>query len=119
MRFFVVPFLLLLPACASQVMENLVGKDVTEVQLQYGPPVNVLDMPDGRKAFQWRIDSTVMMPMTTSYTGVTSGNITTGNAFTSGGGVFTTACFYTLFARPNQNNSFTVVGFQPPRLDCE
>lgn len=119
MRFLVLPILLLLPACASQVMENLVGKDVTEVQLQYGPPVNVLDMPDGRKAFQWRFASTYMMPVTTSYTGVTNGNLTTGSAFTSGGGVFTTPCFYTLFARPNNNNSYTVVGFQPPTMDCE
>jgi hypothetical protein len=119
MRFAVLPILVLLSACASQVMENLVGKDVAEVQLQYGPPVNVIDMPDGRKAFQWRFDSTVVMPMTTSYTGVTNGNITTGSAFTSGGGIFSTPCFYTLFAQPNKNKSYTVVGFQPPTLDCE
>lgn len=119
MRFFVVPFLLLLPACASQVMENLVGKDVTEVQLQYGPPVNVLDLPDGRKAFQWRFDSTFVMPTTTSYTGVQNGNLISGNAYTSGGGVFSTPCFYTLFARPNKSQSYTVVGFQPPSLECE
>lgn len=119
MRFLMLPVLLTLAACASQVMEGFVGIDVTEVQLQYGPPVAVLDMPDGRKAFQWRFDSTTMMPMTTTYSGVTSGNWTTATAYTSGGGIFSTPCFYTLFAKPNANKSYTVVGFQPPKLDCE
>lgn len=107
MRFLMLPVLLTLAACASQVMEGFVGKDVTEVQLQYGPPVAVLDMPDGRKAFQWRFDSTTMMPMTTTYSGVTSGNWTTATAYTSGGGIFSTPCFYTLFAKPNANKSYT------------
>lgn len=111
MRLLAVTAMLCLTACASQIMEGFVGKDITDVQLQYGPPINVMDMPDGRKAFQWRFDSNVMMPMTTTYTGTT--------AFTTGGSIISTACFYTLFAKPNTMNSYTVVGFQPPKLDCE
>lgn len=110
---------LFVAGCASQVMEGFVGKDITEVQLQYGPPINAIDMPDGRKAFQWRFDSTTMMPMTTNYTAYGSGNIVSGTAYSYGGGVFTTPCFYTLFARPNSNKSYTVVGFQKPSLECE
>lgn len=105
--------------CASQIMEGFVGKDVSEVQLQYGPPINVLDMPDGRKAFQWRQDSAMLMPTTTHYTGYQSGNLINGSAYTSGGGLFTNTCFYTLFAKANANKSYTVVGFQKPTLDCE
>ena len=112
-------FFVVLASCASQIMEGFVGKDVTEVALQYGPPLAAFDMPDGRKAFQWRMDSAYTMPSTTTYTGVASGNLITGTAQTYGGGVQTNACFYTLFAEPNKNNSYTVVGFQKPRLDCE
>lgn len=119
MRLFALAALLFGAACASQIMEGLVGKDITEVQLQYGPPINVMDMPDGRKAFQWRVDTDMMMPTTTTYTGVTNGGVYTGNAITTGGGFFSTACFYTLFAEPNRNKSFTVVGFQRPKWDCE
>lgn len=111
--------LIFVSACASQVMGGFVGKDLTEVQLQYGPPINVLDMPDGRKAFQWRFDSSMMMPTTTNYNAVASGNWVTGSATTYGGGILTTPCFYTLFAKPNQNKSYTVVGFQPPSIACE
>lgn len=119
MRVWFLPVLFSLTACASQIMEGFVGKDVTEVQLQYGPPIAVLDMPDGRKAFQWRMDSTFVMPSTTTYSGVASGNWMTGSAYTTGGGVFSTPCFYTLFAQPNAKKSYTVVGLQKPKLDCE
>ena len=108
-----------LAGCASQIMEGFVGKDISEVQLQYGPPVNVMDMADGSKAFQWRINSVMAMPSTTTYPGYTSGNLTTGTAYTSGGGLISSTCFYTLFAKANANKSYTVVGFQKPRLDCE
>jgi hypothetical protein len=119
MRLLFCSLVLVLSGCASQVMEGMVGKDITEIQLQYGPPVNVLDLPDGRKAFQWRFDSQMVMPSTTNYSAYGSGNMVTGTAYTYGGGVISTPCFYTLFARPNNNKSYTVVGFQPPSLECE
>lgn len=34
MRLFLLPILFALTACAPQIMEGFVGKDVTEVQLQ-------------------------------------------------------------------------------------
>lgn len=45
---------LLLAACASTEMRQYVGKDVTELQMAYGAPENVIDLPDGRRAFQYR-----------------------------------------------------------------
>ncbi len=119
MRLIPVLSLLVVASCASAIMEGFVGKDLREVQLEYGPPINAFEMPDGRTAFQWRFDSTTMMPMTTSYSGVASGNWVTGTATTYGGGVFSTPCFYTLFGTPNSNDSYTIVGFQRPKLDCE
>lgn len=119
MKKFVFASCLFLAGCASDIMETFVGKDITEVQLQYGPPINSIAMPDGRKAFQWRFDSTAMMPMTTNYTAYGSGSMVSGTAYSYGGGMYTTTCFYTFFAKPNSNKSYTVVGFQPPSLECE
>ncbi len=96
-------------------MGELVGKDVTQVAIQYGPPVASYDLPDGRKAFQWRMDTAMMMPTTTTVTGY--GN--TATAYTTGGGISTSTCFYTLYAVPNAAKSFTVTGFEPPNAFCE
>ena len=115
MKKFVLIVTFLASGCASAIMEGFVGKDISEVVLQYGPPVNKIDMPDGRIAFQWSMDSYVVMPSTTNI--YSSGNIATVNSY--GGGVFTNTCLYTLFATPSSNNSYTITGFQKPRLDCE
>ncbi len=115
MKKFLLLAALAVSGCASQIMGELVGKDVSQVVVQYGPPVNAFDMPDGRKAFQWRMDSAFFMPTTTTVT--TYGNVAT--AYNSGGGVFSNTCFHTLYAEPNAAKSYTVVDFEPPRLDCE
>lgn len=43
----------LLSACVSTQMRGFVGKDITEAQFRYGQPVNVIDLADGRRAFQF------------------------------------------------------------------
>ncbi|MCV2881991.1 hypothetical protein [Actibacterium sp. XHP0104] len=105
--------------CASQIMESYVGKDITEVIVKYGPPMNMLEMPDGRKAFQWRVDSNVVLPSTTTYNATTYGNVTTGYATTTGGYVGSSRCVYTLYAKENAQDSFTVIGYEKPTLMCE
>jgi hypothetical protein len=45
-----------LAGCASSTMKSYVGHNVADVALDYGPPVNAFDTPDGRRAFQWRLD---------------------------------------------------------------
>lgn len=96
-------------------MEGLVGKDVSEVVVKYGPPINAFDMPNGQRAFQWRIEEDVFIPPTTTVS--TYGGVAT--AYSYGGGVYSNTCFYTLYAKPNSAKSYTIVGFEPPRLDCE
>lgn len=97
---------LFLTGCASQIMDSYVGKDVTEAILDYGPPVNQLDLPDGSRAFQWKMSGGG------TFIGTTGGGITTGSLFSSD-------CVYTLFGRKNPAGSFTVTGYRKPTLDCE
>ena len=126
LRKIIIAAVLALAGCATQMMDEMVGKDIAEIQVKYGPPSHVMKMPDGRTAFQWRMDQSYVMPTnTTSYT---TGNVYgtsnaatyygTTNTQTSGGGVFAQTCFYTLYAQKNSRNSYTVTSFEPPTFDC-
>ena len=58
--------LVILSGCASQIMQRYIGQDAREVVVDYGPPANAMDMGDGRRAFQWVMDSSYTTPTTTS-----------------------------------------------------
>jgi len=88
-------FLLLLAGCASTHMKQYIGKDVLSIVLDEGPPENVFDLEDGKRAFQYYWGGgTFAMPQTTNVTANTTyaGNSawTTATATTYGGGVFST-----------------------------
>ncbi len=42
--FYVALLVLSLSSCASSVMKDYIGKNINEYILDYGPPVNVLDL---------------------------------------------------------------------------
>lgn len=120
---FVVPAIAL-AGCASQIMKGLVGKNIREAQLSYGPPINAFDMGDCRRAFQWKIDNSYTTPVYTTTTGnVASGghpNWYTLNSITTGGQTFSTSSIYTLFAKPDpKNKSWIITGFKKPSSECE
>jgi hypothetical protein len=108
-----------LNACASDIMGDFVGKDITQVMAQYGPPANSFDTPDGRKAFQWRMENAIIMPTTTTLSAYGYGNYATGTATTTGGYLGNQVCFYTLYAKPAPGGHMAVVGFEPPNAMCE
>ena len=45
--------LFFMAGCASTHMQQYLGKDIREVVMDSGPPENVLDLGDGRRAFQF------------------------------------------------------------------
>lgn len=108
-----------LAGCASQIMEGMIGKDVSQVVAQYGPPVNAFDTPDGRRAFQWRMENAVIMPTTTTASAYGYGNYATGTAMTTGGYMGTEVCFYTLYTQKHGKTGWTITGFEKPRAACE
>lgn len=108
-----------LAGCASGILQSYVGKDVTEVAMDYGPPAGVMDLPDGRRAFMWNRTQTMVTPGTTNYSGVQSGGWVTGTATTYGGGVSSWECTYTLIGQKNPRGSYTVVDYRKPKLECE
>ncbi len=114
----------LLTGCASQIMNSYVGKDVREVMLDYGPPANAFDMGDGRRAFQWVMNSSYTTPTTATTTGTVnsygSSSWVNSNTMITGGQTITSNCVYTLFGRWNENTSgWSVTEFKKPNLMCE
>lgn len=105
--------------CASQILESYVGKDITEVAMDYGIPTGVMDLPDGRRAFMWNRTATMTTPATTNISAVQSGNWVTGSAYTFGGGTSVYQCTYTLIGQRNPQGSYTVVDFRKPQAMCE
>ena len=112
----------LLAACASSHMKQYVGRDIREVMLDSGPPINAFDMPDGTRAFQFRWGGgTYSVPQTTS----TTGSVTAighsawfqSQSITSGGGTVTSeGCVITYFANWNaQSNGWIVVSYRVPK----
>jgi len=114
--------LALISGCASTHMNQYLGKDVREIIIDNGPPINAFDMGDGRRAFQFRWGGgTFVMPQTTSVTGSATsiGNTAwySGSAITSGGGTVTSeGCVLTYFARWNEmQNAWIVTEYRVPK----
>ncbi|WBU52150.1 hypothetical protein [Paracoccus sp. SCSIO 75233] len=108
----------MLAGCASQVMQGYIGKDVTEVMMDYGRPSGAIDLPDGRRAFIWQKTESMMMPATTNYSGYETGGYITGMATTTGG-ISEWECVYTFIGQKNGAGSYTIVDFRKPKLECE
>lgn len=109
-----------LAGCASDIMRGYVGKSITEPILDYGPPTNVLDLPDGRRAFQWSRTNSGILPMTTYNTSTiyAPGGLTRVTGSSTSYVPYSNTCSYTLFAKP-QGSDWIIVGFRQPSLDCE
>lgn len=114
----------LVAGCASQIMSGYIGQSVQEAMLDYGPPINSFDMPDGSRAFQWVLTSSYVQPTTISQSGnvQTSGNDLSwmSNTRITGGQQVTNACAYTMLARwIDASKAWVFYDFRKPRFLCE
>ncbi|NLS01481.1 hypothetical protein HGP17_32000 [Rhizobium sp. P38BS-XIX] len=110
--------LLLVSACASQVMKSYIGAPISSVMLDYGPPDNVYDLRPGERAYQWRKQKTQVVA------GQSSGEVKEtrrGRRYEvteTPGYVEQTECFYTFHAR-RSGSDWYVTSFRQPSLECE
>lgn len=127
--------------CASQIMEQYVGKSLVEPMLAYGPPAAAFDMDRDTRAFVWQIShSVVTVPARTTTTGTFNSNGAGANlggyVSTQSSGFFNAntyyqppqtanwTCSYVLLAKRNGLGvtgpaSWTVTGYRKPSLNCE
>jgi hypothetical protein len=109
-----------LAACASDVMQSYVGKSINEPMLDYGRPTDVLDLGDGRRAFQWAINSSGYMPITSPSYGTIYGSNGWASITTNSTSYvpYSQDCHYTLTAKQS-GNDWIVDGFRKPSTMCE
>lgn len=118
--------LTLLLGCVSTHMKQFIGKDIRQVIVNSGMPVNEFDMGDGRRAYQFYWGGgTMTLPQTATQQGSVNvvGNTGYFNAttVTSPGGTFSSqGCLITYFARQNKETEAWIVESinYPQRLVC-
>ncbi|MEO1950534.1 MULTISPECIES: hypothetical protein [Thioclava] len=120
MKRVLIAFFMVLSGCASQIMDSYVGKSISEPVLDYGPPMNVLDLPDGSRAYQWKMSDSGAVPIVTPTTSTVYGPA--GLATVSGSQTnwvpYSKTCVYTLLAKPN-GKDWVVTGYRKPTFNCE
>ena len=109
----------LLCGCATDVMKGYIGKLIQEPVLDYGPPANVIDLEDGRRAYQWQIDSSGVIPMSSPSTSTvfTGNGLATVTTQSTSYIPYSNSCLYTLTA-VKQGERYIVDGFRQPSFDC-
>ncbi|MBV8612368.1 MAG: hypothetical protein JOY66_01180 [Acetobacteraceae bacterium] len=110
----------LLAGCVADTMRGYVGQDIRQVELAYGPPVNVVDLGNGTRAYQWTRISVSTTPVSAV---TTSSNDKKGRRVSEtqfiGGQQSTSRCVYTFLAAWSpQQNGWVVTGIRQPSLDC-
>lgn len=108
-----------LSACATDIMQGYVGKSVQEPILDYGPPTNVVELDDGRRGYQWQMNSSGVIPMSTptSSTVFSGGQMAVVNSTSTTYLPYSQDCLYTLTA-VKQGDIYIVDGFRQPSFDC-
>ncbi|WP_188131290.1 hypothetical protein [Mesorhizobium sp. NFR06] len=110
--------LLMVSACASDIMKNYVGQPVESVVLDYGPPTTIVELGRGERAYQWRKISTNVVSGTSSGEVHNTKHGTEYEVTETPGSVERQECFYTFYARASGGRWF-VTNFRKPKLECE
>ena len=101
-----IALMLILGGCVSTQMKPFIGKPVQELQIAYGPPVQIIEMPEGRRAYQFHQgggDFMVPGSSTTTITPAGRGLIAQTTSH-PGGIVSTPGCFPTFIAVERSGN---------------
>lgn len=115
-------FVTLLSGCATDIMQSYVGRSPEAVMARYGPPDNVFDMPDGRRAFQWvqvtQSTSTATEESRTRWDDRRHGRERVTTRQTTPAVSETHKCYYTLYATLSPENIWIFNSFEEPEFGC-
>lgn len=104
-------------SCASTEMKTFIGKPAEEAMFAYGPPANVFDLSDGRRAYQYRWGGgAVMMPGRATSTAQSFGSITTVQTTATPAAIFESAgCLITFIARDQGGGRWVLEDYRVPK----
>ncbi len=111
----------LLAGCAAPVLDQYMGRPVLDPMLDFGKPEAVFDLPDGQRAYQWKVEKQATRPSPTPVIGVGIGvggghwgHVTTiGTSYET----YTKTCRYTLIAA-RRGNDWVVTDQRKPAPGC-
>ena len=113
-----------LSGCATGIMDGYIGQPLQAGIARYGPPDIVFDMPDGRRAFQWRTEASYTTPTQTYgnaniYAPPGAFANVSYNQTTFGGQTATQVCRYTMYARwQAEQNAWIFESYEKPSFMC-
>lgn len=102
-----------LQGCSAQIMRGYIGRPPEAVMARYGPPIDVRDLPDGRRAYQW-------MEVETTTSGGAATTTSDGRRQRTEYSPTTTQekrCFYTLYAH-RTSQGWRIDSYNEPEIGC-
>lgn len=111
---------LALTGCATDIMRGYIGRPPEAVMARYGPPVDVRDLPGGRRAYQWLEESTVTSFGAATTTVEEKGKRGPRQEVATEFAPSTTEtqrCFYTFYAH-RASEGWLIDDFEKPLLGC-
>lgn len=110
----------LLSGCVSTSMKTFVGRPIQDVQIEYGPPTQIIDMPDAARAYQFRTEGGAMIMPGSAVTHAypAGGGFISTTTGTPGGAVNVPGCLLTFIARERSGVWIVEDIRVPKRLVC-
>jgi len=111
---------LMVGGCSTDIMRGYIGRPPESVMAKYGPPIDVRDLPGGRRAYQWLEESTTTTPGTATTRVEHKGR---GNRHPEIKTEYTPSttetdrCFYTFYAN-RVEDGWLIYDFEKPRFGC-
>src|SRR5690242_3984453 len=103
--------------CASDIMKTYIGKPLSEVVMDYGPPNAAFDIDQRQRAFVWTRSYSYGLPGTATTTANTNMGLYTATTLINPPQTFSQECTYTaitekIVGAPQGPASWRIVGFR-------
>ena len=115
-RVLAIGLFLFLSGCVSTQMKPFIGKPVQELQIAYGLPVQIIEMPEGRRAYQFHQGGgDFMVPGSSTTTITPAGPGVIAQTTSRPGGIISTPGCFPTFIAIERSGTWIVESIRVPR----